>query len=875
MEEIRLPREVERKAEAKRTDYSEYPFPFWSMTKERLFSHFNSSEEGLSSKDAKLRILKYGKNEVKEKRSLLLLRIIFSALFSPISIVLFLAAGASFLLGDIMSSSIILALILISAGINSFQEYRSGKAVEKLQKLVSYTCCVLRDGKLVRLDVRELVPGDVVYLSPGDRVPADLRIFDSQGIQIDESLVTGEYYPVSKATRAIMKKDPIPQEMENIAFTGSIVKGGNAFGMAIATGKSNFIGRTVQLIEDIKDESNFEKDLKRFSRYMLNVILLVVALVTLVNIYVQHDLIISLMFAIVLAVGLVPEPLPLMVATVLSRGTMKLSSKGVIVKRTSAIEDLGNVDVLCCDKTGTLTENRMRVMDSFNCDGSKNPTPIILASVCSSSGFGSHLRANSIDSSIHDYAKIHDSVRESRDEYELEQEIPFDYERQRMSVVARLKESRILISKGSPEALLSASSFALENQKVVPISRMKSKILETYQDLSAQGLRLIAVGVKELGKKKIHSKKDESDLIFVGFVSFIDPPKRSAMETLQLAKKYEIDVKIITGDGAEVTRAIANQLNFSIPEDRIMSGHEIDMAIVTNDISGIENSAIFARATPQQKLKIIKILKSRGHVVAYLGDGANDSPPLMEADVGISVDTGSDVSKEAADIVLTRKSLRSVIDGILVGRTMFTNIMKYLRCTFAGNFGNMFTIAFASGFLRFIPLLPSQLLFINFLTDVPLFTLSGDKVDDEELKQPKRWKTEQIIRNGAVFGAISTVFDLILIFYLIYMLGVTEDLFRTLLFLEIILSEVFVILSLRSTKPFFLAKGPSFSLVFAMLLCATIGAASVFPPLAAYFSFETPISDLLMFVVMVSVGYALTTELAKFLMYGNGEPSAA
>ncbi len=867
-----LPKEVEKKTEIKGVEYKEYPFPYWSMTKKRLISHFNSSERGVSSKEASVRLLKYGKNEVKEKRQLFLLNLVLRNLFSPISIALFLAGATSFIIGDQQSSLIIFILVLLSVVINVVQEYRSHKVVEKLQKLVTYSCNVIRDGKVLQINSRELVPGDVVHLSVGDRIPADMRILSSENLKMDESLITGEYYPVTKTSRTILKKSPIPQEMENIAFTGSIVKEGKGLGMVIATGKSNFIGRTVRLIDEIKDESNFEMDLKKFSQYLLNVILLVVILVTLVNIYVQHDFVLSFLFAVTLAVGLIPEPLPLMIATVLSRGAMKLASKGVIVKRMSATEDLGNVDVLCCDKTGTLTENRLRVIDSFNCDGSNNTTPVILGAVCSSVILQDHhVRGNQIDVALHEFVKMHDSIKEKKEEYVVEQEIPFDYERQRMSVVAKLKGQRILVSKGSPEAILSSSAFALEKGKVVHINRMRSKIMETYKDLSRQGLRLIAVGIKELGKKKSYSKSDESELIFVGFISFIDPPKHSARETLQLAKKYGIDIKIITGDGAEVTKTIANQLHFNIPEDRIMSGHEIDMAILTNDISRIENTTIFSRATPQQKLKIIKILRSKGHVVAYLGDGVNDAPSLMEADVGVSVNEGSDVSKEAADIILTHKTLHSVIDGILIGRTLFTNIAKYLRCTFAGNFGNLFTIAFASGFLRFIPLLPSQLLYINFLTDFPLFTFSVDNVDNEELKQPKRWRTDHIIRNGAIFGAISTVFDLILIFYLIYMLGVTEELFRTVFFLEIIFSEVFVVLSLRSTKPFFMANGPSFFLVFVIFLSALIGVASVFPPLANYFGFETPITDLLVFVVMLSVGYALTTELVKFLVYRNNE----
>ena len=870
MAEVRLPREAERKSEAKfdQQSFSQYSAPFWSMPWKAVLDGMNSSEKGLKQSEATARLLEHGKNEIKEDGENKVLRILLAQVLNPIVYVLLGAALVSILIGDSQTAMIITAIVVITSAIGFMQEYRSEKAVDKLKKYLTFTSRVLRDGRITEVDSKELVPGDVVILSIGDRVPADLRLIEIEDMSIDESVLTGEQYPVEKTANIISKQNPIPQEMRNIAFAGSIVKEGRGIGAVIATGTSTYFGKTALMLENVKDQSDFQKELRKFGGMLLKVILISAFFVFVVNVYVGHGIATSLLFAVTLAVGLVPEPLPFVTTLLLSKGASKLADKGVIVKRLSATEDLGNVDILCCDKTGTLTENRISVADSFNLDGKKDEAPLLLGLQCNSVvSMGHHLSGNAIDVSLLEYARHHPHLQAHSAKYDRVFEIQFDYERRRMSTVVRTKgadKRHIMICKGAPEAVLAVSSNAVKDGKVTDIRLCRKMIMEKYVEFSEKGYRAIAIAIREVRKQDSYTKQSEKEMTFLGFITFIDPPRRSAKDTLALAKKYGIQIKILTGDGSTITRAIANKVGFDVLPEQVIVGSELDDVIAKGDLVRLEKTVIFARVTPDQKFRIIKLLRSRGHVVAFLGDGVNDAPPLAEADVGISVQSGADIAKETADIVLTRKNLHSIIDGILIGRGIFANIVKYVRCTFAGNFGNLYTIALSSAFLRFIPMLPVQILLINFLTDAPLLAISTDNVDEAELRKPRKWNVAQITRNGAIFGIISTVFDLIIIAFLF---NAGESLFQSVLFLEIVFSEIFVILSLRTMKPFVLAKPPSAWVLLAIAGVAILGTAMVFPPLATVFGFETPVMDLIVFAGAVAIGYALVTEMAKYIMY--------
>lgn len=821
----------------------------------------------MSQGEAAIRLREHGRNEIVEKKENELLRILLSQILNPIVYVLLGAALISYLIGDIQTAIIILAIVAITSGISFIQEYRSEKAVEKLKKYLTFTATVIRDGAVVEIDARELVPGDVVDLSVGDRVPADLRLIFAEDLSINESVLTGEHYPVEKTADILGKENPIPQDMKNIAFAGAMVSEGHGRGIVIATGNDTYFGKTALMLESVKDESDFQVQLKKFGSVLLRAILISAFFVFIVNVYVGHGVATSLLFAVTLAVGLVPEPLPFIVTLLLSRGASKLADKGVIVKRLSATEDLGNIDILCCDKTGTLTENKITVSDYFNIEGERDEKPLLLGMQCNSAiVHDHHFSGNPIDVALLEYGRKLPHFRVQMSKYEKIHEIPFDYERRRMSVVVASKEMKqhFIVCKGAPEAILEVSTKAVIGGKFIPIDRKRKQILKTYHELSEKGYRTIAVAIKEVRKQDRYAKTNEKEMTFIGFVTFIDPAKKSAKNTLALAKKFGVDLKILTGDGAAVTKAIAGWVGFDVPNDRIIEGEALDEVLANKDIERLEKTVIFARVTPDQKFRVIKMLRSKGHVVAYLGDGVNDAPPLMEADVGISVSSGADIAKEAADVVLTKKDLHPLIDGIILGRGIFANIVKYIRCTFAGNFGNLYTVALASGFLRFIPMLPAQILLINFLSDTPLLAISTDNVDEEELRKPRKWNVGQITKNGAIFGVISTVFDFILLYFIF---SASESLFQSVLFLEVVFSEIFVIISLRSMKPFFLAKAPSLLMIIAIVGVAVVGVVAVFPPIADMFGFQTPPQDLIILAALVAIGYSIATEIAKYFMY--------
>ncbi|MFH8119984.1 MAG: HAD-IC family P-type ATPase, partial [Candidatus Aenigmatarchaeota archaeon] len=491
--------------------------------------------------------------------------------------------------------------------------------------------------------------------------------------------------------------------------------------------------------------------------------------------------------------------------------------------------------------------------DYFDLDFKKDERIIIYSAICNSAVIGKKITGNPIDVAIMEtFLKMNKKFK-----FEKIDEVPFDYERRRMSVLAKVENEYLLITKGSPESMIKVCS-KIGKEKIT--KEKEREIMKKYEEISARGLRCIVVGFKKVkGRKKIE-KKDENGLTFLGFIVFEDPPKRTIKQTLALAKKFGVNIKIITGDGPTVTKTVLKEVGIDVKEDEIVVGSEID-ELIEKRSEKIEKAIVFARATPEQKYKILKLLREK-HTVAYLGDGVNDAPPLLEADVGISVENGSDAAKETADIILTKKSLHSIVDGIIYGRIVFSNIVKYLNCTFAGNFGNLFTVAIASSFLKFVPLLPTQILLANFVTDTPLLAISGDKVDEEELVSPKKWDVRKIINNGIIYGSISTIFDLILIFFII---NASEKIFQTNLFLEIVFSEVFVILSLRSNRVFIKSK-PSLELTIAIIFVAIVGFLSIFPPLVEIFNFEPIGLEELLLPISIAVFYCIATEIAKFFI---------
>ena len=833
---------------------------YWQLPGEKLLSRLDTSMSGLSTAEAKDRLSKYGKNEI-AKAARTWLKILISQFTSPLIVVLIVAAILSFFVADTVDSLIIIAIVLVNGLLGFFQEYKSAETVEKLKQYISYRAKVLRDSREIEINANELVPGDIVYLETGDKVPADIRLLDANNFSVDESLLTGEPYPVIKNSKVLEQERPLVQETSNIAFMGTIVSDGEATGVVISTGNSTEFGKTAALMREVESESDFQKNIRKFGKTLTNIIVTVVLLIFFVNTFLGKQWLDSFLFAVALAVGIIPESLPIIITISLSIGANILAKKNVVVKKLVSIEDLGNVDILCTDKTGTLTENRITLENAIDINGKKIPELVEYGILCNSAV---ELKGNPIDVAIHQYAKQN---KISAKEFVKLADVPFDYHRRMMSALVQAKNKHLMITKGAVESVLKACTHIKVGKFTVPVKKFASAILEQNQELGNHGFRVIGVAVKDTAKTSI-AKSDETAMTFIGFLVFIDPPKKSAKESLERAKHLGMQIKVLTGDEPHTTIAIARQVGLEVDATRVMTGEQIEKMSEQELKSLADETIIFARINPEHKYRIIKALRDNGHIVAYLGDGANDAPALKEADVGISVDSGVDVAKDAADIVLLRKSMDVVLTGVREGRIIFSNIVKYIVNTISANFGNMGTLGIVSPFLPFFPLLPTQILLNNALSDTPMMAVATDTVDDSELKKPRRWNIKHIVKLCAFLGAISSIFDFITIFVLLFVLNAGADMFRTAWFLESGLSEIIIVFAVRSRKPFFLSKLPSKPLILVSLATIAFTLFIVqFSPIGQLFKFVPLPLGLLGAIGLILLAYFAVTEVAKHLYY--------
>jgi len=592
------------------------------------------------------------------------------------------------------------------------------------------------------------------------------------------------------------------------------------------------------------------------------VILIGTFLIFAVNSILGRSVFESFLFSMALAVGIVPESLPIIITLSLSKGAVRMAKKGVIVKKLVSIEDLGNLDVLCCDKTGSITESEVTLEGFLDINNHVNEKVLVYGLLCNSAMFHNNsIRGNPIDISIWHYARSHNINPSSK--YQKIYEVPLDYETKKMAVVVKEKDKYLLISKGAPETILSSSSHVLINQERRSIDSYKKKIENAYKKLCNNGYRVVAVASKSIPKKSNYKEMDEKDLTFLGFLTFIDPPKKTSKEALDLFRKLGVKLKILTGDEPIITKKIAEEIGFVHGEcEKILLGKDIDKMNDYELRKAVEDVTIFARVTPEKKFRILKALKANGHITGFLGDGVNDSPALREADVGISVETGSDVTKDAADIILTHKSLKVIADGIEEGRKTFSNVIKYILNTISANVGNMTTLGIISLRLNFLPMLPTQILLANFLSDAPLLAISTDNVDKEELTKPKRWDIKNIERFTTIFGGISSVFDFITIIILIFALQANPQLFRTGWFLESVLSEIVVTFAIRTRKRFYASK-PGKILLVTSIITALLTIWIVFSPFGYLFEFVPLVNWLLIAIGLILVAYFFIVEILK------------
>jgi Mg2+-importing ATPase len=822
---------------------------------EEVFARLGTSQSGLTSEEAKKRLEIYGYNEFAKKKRTALVEFL-SYFKSPLVIILLVAAVISAFLGELVNAIIISVIVLLSTLLLFYQESRAEKASEMLRKKVTTTATVRRDGEKKEVDLREIVPGDIIYLSAGDIVPADARVISAKDLFVNQSALTGESLPVEKTSDPPATREASILEWNNYLFLGTSVVSGTATAVVINTGNLTEYGKIAKRLVERAPETEFERGLRRFGFLMVEVTFLLVLFVFLINALYKRNVLESLLFSVALAVGLTPELLPMIITLTLSKGAMSMARKGVIVKHLSSIQNLGSMDVLCTDKTGTLTENRVKLMLHIDLEGRENDKVFLFS-------FLNSYYQTGLKSPLDEAILKHEEIDVKG--YQKIDEIPFDFERKRVSVVVECDGQRILISKGAPEQVLATCSHCELSEGVVELNRaLRDRIEQKYYDLSSEGFRVLGVSYKMVGEKRVYSVNDESGMVFLGFVAFIDPPKETAREAIQLLRKNGVALKIITGDNEIVTRKICEYLNLEIKG--IVLGNEIEQMQDDALARVVERANVFARVTPAQKDRIILALKRNGHVVGFLGDGINDAPPLKTADVGISVENAVDVAKESADIILLQTDLKVLNDGVMEGRKAFGNAMKYIMMATSSNFGNMFSAAGASLFLPFLPMLPTQILLNNLLYDLSEFTIPTDNVDPEYIEKPKKMDVSFIRKFMVIMGPVSSVFDFLTFFLMILVFSAIEPVFQTAWFIESLFTQTLVIFVIRTRMSPFKSR-PSKALLVSS--ASILGVALLVPltPLGKLFGFVEPPVLFYPFLVCIVAAYLALAEIVKRWFY--------
>ncbi|MDQ1279649.1 MAG: P-type Mg2+ transporter [Thermoproteota archaeon] len=841
---------------------------YWSLQKEELLRQFSSSEAGLNEAEVKRRLKENGLNEIPHVGHRTAINIFLSQFKSPLIYVLVFASVMASFLGETTEAIIIVAITLVNTVLGFVQEYRTEHAVEELRKYLAYSTVVLRDGKKQTIDTKELVLGDIVFLEIGDVVPAEVRLLDVNELQTDESALTGESIPVDKTTKPIELINPAPHQLTNTALMGSIVTNGSATGLVVATGRLTFFGKTASTLLALPPATDFQKNIASFGSFLIKVILLLVGFVFFVNSILGRGVLESLLFSLALAVGIIPEALPVIITVGLSNGALVLASKKVVVKKLEAIEDLGNVDVLCTDKTGTLTQNEIRVNDIVDLEDQSQPELMKYALLCNTAIVeGDKILGNQIDTAIWKKARSRGFNETTLNNFTRIHEIPFQYNRRRMSIIVESDGHRLLISKGAPESILSVSTSAAFGVGIQSLSQISDRIKSLVAKYSQTGNRLIALAYKEIENKPEYSIKDENQLTFIGLLVLLDPPKEDAAEAVSRLQSLNIKLKILSGDDPLVTATICHKVGIN-GQERIITGSDVEGKNENELRQIVEKSDVYGRITPDQKYAIVNALKKNGHVTGFLGDGVNDAPALKLADAGISVESGVQVAKEASSIILLQKSLSVIAEGVTEGRKAFGNMIKYINNTTSANFGNMITIAMGSLFFPFILLLPSQILLTNLISDAPLLTISTDRLDEESLRAPRRMRIKNIARFVIFFGLISSIFDFVTIYSIINIIGASMELFRTGWFIESVLSEILVTFSIRTRRRFYKSR-PSNLLIATSVIMIITTLVIVYSPFGSIFEFVAPPLWFLGLILGILASYFFLVESLKHIFFAH------
>jgi Mg2+-importing ATPase len=829
-----------------------------------VLKELDSQLDGLGAAEARSRLNQFGTNEIaREHRPSALMRLLDNVK-NPLVLLLTALGVLSYFTGDLRATVVIFVMVILGVVLRFFQEMRADNAAEKLQAMVSNTATLVRDGTETEVPLKQLVPGDIIRLAAGDMVPADVRVLAAKDLFLNQAALTGEALPVEKKAASVSADIQNPLELTNLCFLGSNVESGSATAVVIHTGERTYFGSLASSIVGQRSLTSFDKGINKFTWLMIGFIAVMVPAVFLINGLSKHDWLEAFLFAMAVAVGLTPEMLPMIVTVNLSKGALAMAQKKVIVKRLNAIQNFGAMDVLCTDKTGTLTQGKIVLEKHLDAHG--DPSEKVLHYGYLNSYHHTGLK-NLLDEAVLDHEELEERLK-AKEKYRKIDEIPFDFVRRRMSVIVEDETGlNTLICKGAVEEMLSqCSRVEVQGEVIEVLPEHDAKRRQIADSLNAQGFRVIALAYKQMPgapDEPVYTVKDESDLILLGFLAFLDPPKDTAAEALQRLHNLHVNVKVLTGDNEIITTYICKEVG--MPVENLLLGSQIEAMNEAELGEAASTTSVFARLAPAHKERIIRALQSKGHVVGFLGDGINDAPALKAADVGISVDSAVDIAKESSDIILLENSLLVLEQGVLEGRRVFGNIIKYIKMAASSNFGNMFSVVGASAFLPFLPMLPIQVLTNNLLYDFSQTTIPTDEVDAEWLTTPRQWTIDKLLRFILFIGPISSIFDYLTFFLMLSVFNSWQNpaLFHTGWFVESLFTQTLIIHVIRTNKLPFIESRASWPLIISSLIIVAVGVWLTVSPLADMLGF-VPLPPLYwLYLAIMLLCYAVLTQVVK------------
>jgi len=854
-------------------------------TKASFLATLDSREHGLSAAEVKERLSKFGLNEVAHEKAPKWYIQFFEAFLNPFIGVLFVLAIISLITDVIIQApddrdyttvAVISIMVFLSAMLRFVQEFRSNQAAEKLKSMVKTTATVLREDEARQeIDIKQLVPGDIIHLSAGDMIPADVRIVQSKDLFVSQAILTGEALPVEKTDAANKRANKLsPLELDNVCFMGTNIVSGTAQAVVVNTGGDTYFGSLSKSLVGKRAETSFDKGVNSVSWLLIKFMLVMVPLVFLINGFTKHDWLQALLFGISIAVGLTPEMLPMIVTANLAKGAVNMSKRKVVVKRLNAIQNIGAMDVLCTDKTGTLTMDKIVLERHLNVFGQEDNEVMKWAYLNSYHQTG---LKNLLDTAVLEHVELHDCLKEG-EAYKKVDEIPFDFQRRRMSVILEENNHKhLLICKGAVEEVLDLCTHAfdpgeddqlqIKTDAIIPMDeKMRETILKTSRKLNEEGLRVLLVAIKQYDERPLtYTVADESNMILTGFVGFLDPAKPSAKPAIEALHRLGISIKVLTGDNEVVTKKICKDVG--IPVNNILLGKDLEGMSNEELAFRIDDISILAKLSPMQKSRVVKVLQAKGHTVGFMGDGINDAAALRDADVGISVDTAVDIAKESADIILLEKDLMVLRKGVIYGRRTFGNIIKYIKMTASSNFGNMFSMLGASALLPFLPMLPIQILINNLLYDISQISIPWDIMDEDYIVKPRKWDASGISKFMIYVGPISSIFDYATFAVLWYVFKANspahQGFFQTGWFVESLLSQTLIVHMIRTRKIPFIQSWAAAPVVALTSVIMLIGIALPFSPIAGAFKLQPLPLGFFLWLVAILFSYCLLTQVIK------------